>query len=437
MKLPNLIVIFLALALPVILVLSFYVGLQVDTASLRGEYNSRLINATHETMVAFELNTTNSKYSTVADAKIRDIEAAKNIFSSSLATSFGATGSSRSFMMSYVPALVFTLYDGYYIYTPTKTWDSNMFTHELKSYVYYSKKYESATGSRSVSINFSLDNYVAVYYYDNSAGTKFTSRAGYLEIIPNSDSAKNNFLSGLDDEAKQYYQDAWNFTEWFNNEVVSNLQADAKEVLEIKEGNSALMGAESRFNDERTSVIKNTIVNNLVQSMVAYSKNTTSDFQMPELTEPEWETVLTNVCCISFLQGLPLGTTIYNGYAIAVSSENKEVVTADDLVFIGDDGSYHRIWCPHLTGSTINGYNKLDVDLNNADSSLRTTPACYYCVINASNPSIDAAEKYANEHPTSSYNLTARQKAYYSALAKQKLWLTKTSSFINGSKELG
>ncbi len=353
MKLSNLIVIFLALALPVILVLSFYVSLQVDTARLRGTYDSYLINAAHETMVAFELNTTRSRYSSIADSKIRDLEAAKNVFPSTLATSFGYTGSSSSYMMSYVPALVFTLYDGYYMYIPTKTWNSNTFSHELKPYVYYSKEYESTNGKEKLIINFSLDNYVAVYFYEDKTNKTYVSRSGYLEIIPGRESDKNTFLANLDNEtARKYYREAWNFTEWFNNIVKSNMPSETIELLAVEDTithhNSALPGAESRFNDERTAVIKNTITSNLIQSMNIYSKNTASNFQMPELTESEWDTVLNNVCFIAFLQGLPLGTTLYNGYTIAVSSENKEIVTADDLVFIGSDGAYHRIWCPHL-----------------------------------------------------------------------------------------
>lgn len=360
MKLSNLIVIFLALALPVILVLSFYVSLQVDTARLRGTYDSYLINAAHETMLAFELNTTKNKYSSIADSKIRDLEAAKNVFPASLATSFGVTGSNRSYMMSYVPALVFTLYDGYYMYIPTKTWNSNTFSHELKPYVYYSKEYQSDNGKQKLIINFSLDNYVAVYFYDNTANKTYVSKSGYLEIIPTRESDKNAFLANLaNDTAKNYYREAWDFTKWFNDIVKKNMPSKIRELLIIEDTNthhnSALPGAESRFNDERTEVIKSTITNNLIQSMHIYNKNTTGDFQMPEFTESEWETLLNNVCFIAFLQGMPLGTTTYNGYTIAVSSENKEVVTADDLVFIGGDGAYHRIWCPHLN---VNGISR-------------------------------------------------------------------------------
>jgi len=120
MKLQNLVIIFLALALPVIIILSVYVNYQVDTAALRERYNDALLNAAHETIAAFQINTTNDEYSDVADSKMRDIQAALNTFGETLATEVGASGSSRSIMMAYVPALVFTLYGGYYIYSPTE-----------------------------------------------------------------------------------------------------------------------------------------------------------------------------------------------------------------------------------------------------------------------------------------------------------------------------
>ncbi len=141
MKLQNLVIIFLAIALPVIIILSVYVGFQVKTAFLRANYDNALVDAAHEAISAFQLNTTNNEYLSVADTKIRDIEASLNVFASSMATKFGKTGMNKSNVMAHIPVLAFTLYDGYYIYTPTKNWDSGSYTHELKPYVYYSKQY--------------------------------------------------------------------------------------------------------------------------------------------------------------------------------------------------------------------------------------------------------------------------------------------------------
>ena len=110
MKLQNLLIIFVIIALPVIIVLSVYVEYQVDTARLKTKYTDKLLGATHDTVVTFQLNTTNNKYSSVSDSLIRDIEASINTFTTSLSSNLGLTGATNSYAMSYVPALVFTLF---------------------------------------------------------------------------------------------------------------------------------------------------------------------------------------------------------------------------------------------------------------------------------------------------------------------------------------
>lgn len=452
MKLQNLIIIFLAIALPVILILSIYVGLQVDTAKLKAKYNDYIVTAAHETILAFQINTKNNinenqgiDYSEIADTKIKDIEAAINVFSSSLANSFGRTGTSKSFMMSYVPALVFSLYDGYYIYSPAeKEWDVEKgkwidipLKHELKSYVYYSKTYNN--GNKVLTINYSLDNYVAVYYYN---GSNYESKSGYLEVIPNTDMAKDNFKNSLDDlVAKKYYDEAWNFTEWFND-IVKNWKKDnLEETLTINSSNSAMPGESSNFNDEKYNVIKDSIISNLVPAMQTYG------YQMPELTDADWDLILNNVCFTAFMQNMPMGTTIYNNYTIAVSTENKETINENDIYFVNteiDDegieqikGSYHRIWCPELVANdadlNIKGYNKIEFKSND---KLKLVHACYNCMIKASDPKFSYAEEYAKNANSVIYKLEKRRNAYLTSLAREKRNLFKPSEFINGSTKL-
>lgn len=439
MKLQNLVIIFLAIALPIIILLSVYVELQVDTASLKARYDNYLINAAHETVVAFQMNTINDEFLTVSDAKIRDLEAALNVFSSSLSTSFGATGSNKSHTMSYVPALIFTLYDGYYIYTPTKSWNTGTFSHELKAYVHYSKEYMNATKSKVLTINYSLDNYIAVYYYN---GQSYESRAGYLEIEPND---KNAFLETLNEESRKYYIDAWSFTDWFNKQVIDDFNTEETKGLKItrSNGNNALPGENSSFNDEKYNVIKDSITNNLIQAMYVYGKNTNYDFEMPKLTGDDWNTILNNVCFIAFLQGVPVGTTIYNDYTIAVSTENKEFINENSLYYVNTDsngnivGSYHRPWCPELLGSSnIMGYNNIEFK-NQKSSKYSNIPACYYCTVRASNSTIKYAENYYvnNNYPVG-YNINNRCRAYYNTLASEKLKLSKLSNFISESGKL-
>ncbi len=439
MKLQNLCIIFLAIALPVIIILSVYVSFQVDTVALKTRYDDYLTNASHETIMAFQLNTANNEFLTVSDAKIRDIEAALNIFSSTLATSFGTTSASRSRIMSYVPALCFTLYDGYYIYTPTKSWETSSFTHELKAYVYYSRQYTNELRNKILTINYSLDNYIAVFYYN---GNSYISKAGYLEVVP---SNKESFLSGLDENARKYYNDAWNFTEWFNNEILNDINTSKTNSLKVTRdnGNSALPGVSSEFNNEKYDVIKESITNNLIQAMHVYGRNSNHDFEMPKLTDEDWEVILNNVCFISFMQGLPVGTSSYNNYTIVPSTENQEAISENTIYYINVDnnknaiGSYHRVWCPELsTKYKIEGYSKKEFK-NKDNAKFKNVPACYYCVVRASSDSIDNVDKYyvENNYPLG-YNVEARKKTYYSALAKEKIKLPKLSDFISGSVKL-
>lgn len=100
--------------------------------------------------------------------------------------------------MRYVPAVLITLYDGYYIYSPAeysytskeytegkwKEVQKKGYTHVLKPYVYYSARYEDSSGY--VVVNYSLDNYIAIY---GVVGGETVSKSGYLET--------NDFLNSI------------------------------------------------------------------------------------------------------------------------------------------------------------------------------------------------------------------------------------------------
>ena len=89
MRLQNLLIIFVVIAIPVLVILSVYVQYQVDAANLQALYDSKFLGATYDMLSAFQLNTTNNKYSTVADSLIRDIEASINVFTDSFGTGLG------------------------------------------------------------------------------------------------------------------------------------------------------------------------------------------------------------------------------------------------------------------------------------------------------------------------------------------------------------
>lgn len=120
MKIQGVTVIFSLIVIPIILVLSYYIQIQVDTIALQSSYDTKLLDATHDAMAAFEINTANEKLSSVADSLRSIITASNNVFINSLSTNLGMSNASKGMIQPYIPAVLYTLYDGYYIYSPTK-----------------------------------------------------------------------------------------------------------------------------------------------------------------------------------------------------------------------------------------------------------------------------------------------------------------------------
>lgn len=240
MKLSNLSVIFIIIIIPVILLLTYYISLQIDTINMQTAYRSKQLEATKEAIEAFEINTTelNESYSKTADSKRRDVMAAINTFSTGFANSLGIGGANKENILEYVPAIACTLYDGYYIYTPSEikkvikddngvtvflteklvkagdspignyeykeddvgkilykckegessdgTYNGEKFTfdqskadltysHILKPFSTYSARYKN--GNIDVTVNYTLDNYITVYGRTDDG---YELKSGYL-----------------------------------------------------------------------------------------------------------------------------------------------------------------------------------------------------------------------------------------------------------------
>ena len=234
MKVDGLGVVLSIILLPIILIVTYYIQLEVDTIATENSYNTKLLDATYDAMSAFEINTANESLSSVADSMRSIILASNNIFLNTLATNLGLSNSSKEYLEPYVPAVLYTLYDGYYIYAPTEipkvarkteksgdlTTSSEYMKYEgfaqasdgksisdtanatygdvlyelpngnytadpakakkdtdyvLKSYVQYSARY--ANGDTDVTINYTLDNYINVVGTVNGI---YYTKTGYL-----------------------------------------------------------------------------------------------------------------------------------------------------------------------------------------------------------------------------------------------------------------
>lgn len=189
MKLQYLAVIFVIIILPISMVMSSYIQNQIDTITLQTLYKTKLDNSTYDALKAFQINSVNNKYSSISNSKIRDIEASINTFYNSMKTSMV---SSKEDVQTFIPAILFTLYDGYYIYSSydnivqvekaedetiekITTESSRNYQYGLRPYIYYSCKYNLK--GKTIIVNYTLDNEITVY---GDFGNGYETKSGYL-----------------------------------------------------------------------------------------------------------------------------------------------------------------------------------------------------------------------------------------------------------------
>ncbi len=214
MKIQSLAIIFVIIVLPITIIIGEYASVQIETFRLEQLYDSRLINATQDGLKAFQINTFNDAASDIADSKLSSIEASVNAFYNSIKSSFELEGYTEEDLKSYVPALVYTMYDGYYIYSPYTNvatadeenglninLDSDNIEYGFKPYVYYSCRYKMGSDSDFI-INYALDNYITVQGIVNGESVY---KSGYLLTLASTRAGEGVFKRVLANGIEKYY----------------------------------------------------------------------------------------------------------------------------------------------------------------------------------------------------------------------------------------
>lgn len=564
MKLQELAIIFIIIILPISLLLSAYTQFQINTINKQTAYDARLTKATYDAIKAFQLNMTNSTTSDLANSKLRDLEASVNAFRNSIKTAFDLGGYSNDEIDNYIPALVYTLYDGFYIYSPynnenyrydengNKIDNNGETIYGLKPYISYSVRYKN--GRDDIVITYSLDNYIniqgnikdsitgqdeyvnksgylidginydeendKVFYngieikeekllenvagetlqYIKENGTKYYLREDYLQQEDGSKKdciiyffngqLKVQSIEGTDDfntykskmenndSAKQYYINAYKFTEWVKNKtLLENFKyCDVYDEVINEDGETSISqvfpndnrfvfqfvtrtgpvnieNELSNFNQHRLAVIRHKIETNLAIAISNYNQYSQAEnvFQMPELKENEWDHIINNVSVISFLQGLNIGGKIYNGYTFVTNAESQEVVLEENIYILGQDTTnfkynYYKIGDKGLEDGSviINSYNYGDkksagrINLDFERQSIMVGENYYYYyplkAYNASYTSVvmqdkvttyDDIYKYVNEQSDE------LKEAFYTALGRERYSVYKAKNIIN------
>lgn len=305
--------------------------------------------------------------------------------------------------------------------------------------------------------------------------------------------------------ASKFYSDAVKFTEWVNENLSEIKASDAVKVnrnssenknetvsytkktvdgheynifgddLIFKiDGNNDPENDESAFNEHKREVIKLSIEDNLSQAIASYNKRSqafdvTYNFKLPNLTEPEWDQVLKNVCMITFVQGLKGGTKIFNDYTIVTSTKNKEYISPASIYYVNEDsngnpagdtsspgyGKYHKLGCKYLENQNIIGYLNTEFDRSSYEEqvfdkdetgaiktdkngngvttdkkyyyNMHEYGPCYYCMVSSTDESDEVNVSENSE----------RLKAYYTALARERYNFYKTNKYLNDEIKTG
>lgn len=385
MKLQNLTIIFIIIVLPVILLTTFYISTGLKTIKYQALYDTGLITATQDAIQAFELNSLNNKYSGNAETKRSIIKSSVKMLETSLCNTCNISSYNTDEIEEYIPAIMFGLSDGFYVYAPSFNPTTNKYEHSLKSYVYYS---ETLNADDGIIIRYYLDSYIHVSGYIDSS---YQSEEGYLININDTkfyndsgsqcDFSSFNRASGTikyygveidmkDELAVNYFIDNYKFSKWFNDCLINPAVITDRTLegaLTISESNDP-EDPESEFSKHKKELIKSKIEGVLNSTITAYSERNKQEYKMPKLSEEDWEKIYTDVSVTTFFQGKKIGLTKYNGYCVLNSNNHYETINPNLLYFSTDgdatDSSdddniinttsdyYHDIRCSEITNVT-------------------------------------------------------------------------------------
>ena len=139
-----------------------------------------------------------------------------------------------------------------------------------------------------------------------------------------------------------------------NRDIFHDFEADNQVIFVA--GNDP-ENEDSTFNNHKYNIIKNSIQYNLNLAISSYSNMFQGlTFEMPQLSDTEWEEITEKISIVSFMQGLDCGLKEFNGYAIVSSTNNEMTVIPEEIYYVeagefnNENAYYHRIDCETIRG---------------------------------------------------------------------------------------
>lgn len=193
MKYQNFAIIFVIIVLPLSMVLSYYIQNQTDTLILQTTYQTKLNDSTYDAISAYQINSLNTQRTTGESIKSY-VLASVNTFFTTLATNFGMSSASKSRLQNYVPAILFTTYDGYYIYSPIKTPQVAIKTSDGVAVTTSEKDVVYASRASTNEDQYRVDNTTAEDISKKKTATVNKEQSGKLTTDANSAKEEYNYM---------------------------------------------------------------------------------------------------------------------------------------------------------------------------------------------------------------------------------------------------
>lgn len=167
-------------------------------------------------------------------------------------------------LKSYIPAIVVTDYDGYWIYAMEEYTDET--GQAVYKHMWKPKKPYAFTDSQGNILNFTLDGYIRIY----QASTKSWIEGWQQDLAGNYD------IHLLDNQE--------NFEMQRRSSIVDSIQSDLAHVI-------------NKHNEYAS------------RNGISYM------FTLPYIPAEDWTNTINDIGIISFIQGIPVGEQFYNNYA--------------------------------------------------------------------------------------------------------------------------
>ena len=182
-------------------------------------------------------------------------------------------------------------------------------TKNKSAYEYFKNAYDFSTVALSSG---------AISGYQDKSGTDITRGYDLLNLSVNNAQMDSEF----------------NLADYYNGNVNELIFKETDSSIGIEDANS-------KFNKHRALVIRNVVESNLKASIASFESNAKgTNFIMPKISESDWEIIENDVCAISFLQGMNMGSKKYNGYAVVANNLTNAYIDEDDIYILTNEGVY-------------------------------------------------------------------------------------------------